>query len=87
MPGTFRLRITNLPARFAHEAPRSAAILMQVLKDKTGVNTHNACTYKKWVRVNGTYAYAFVEVSDEAAGALLIERIPTCVLDRTPLHA
>ena len=80
LPGTFRLRIANLPARFAQEAPHSAAVLVQVLKDLTGVDTYNACTYKRWLRVNGTFAYDFVEVRDEATGTKLIDLIHTCVL-------
>ena len=82
-PNTFRLWATNLPARFAHDAPRSSATLVQVLNDQTGVLTYNACTYKRWLRMDGSHAYGFVEVHDEAAGTatfFAVNRHPTDAL-------
>ncbi|MFM7980040.1 MAG: hypothetical protein ACKPKO_12060, partial [Candidatus Fonsibacter sp.] len=69
------------------EAPRSAGTLVQVLSDQTGILTYSDCTYKRWLRVDGTHAYGYVEVHDEATGNLLIDLTHRRVLDDSPLAA
>ena len=86
-PNTFRLRITNLPGRFAAEALASANLLDHLILEHVHAQVFESLTHHKWTRGDGSLAYGFVEADDEHDGNDAINGIGRIVLDGIPLVA
>ena len=86
-PNTYRLRIVDLPPRFARESPNSAAIIDHVIFQHLGVQVLEVLTKHKWLKVDRSRAYAFIEVEDEEGGNTVINQIHRITMNGTPLRA
>ena len=86
-PGMHRLRITNLPAHVAQDAPHSARWLAELIFTSTGISTHRQRAWWRWLSGDGSITWAFLDVDDEPTGNLLIASIHTVVIDGIPLQA
>jgi hypothetical protein len=84
---TYRLRITDLPGRFAREAPGAATLLAHLLLQHLRVDVSEPLAQWKWTKADATRAYAFVEVDDEFDGDTIINQAHRIVLDDIPIRA
>ena len=87
IPGTHRLRITNLPAHVAQGAPHSARWLAELILTNARIPTHRERTWWRWLSNDGSTTRAFLDVNDEPTGDLLIAYIHMVVIDDIPLVA
>ena len=72
---TYRLRVTNLPGRFAREAPGSASLLDHLIWEHLYTQVEDALAHYKWLKVDASRAFAFIEVDDEYEGTTIINHM------------
>ena len=75
-PGTFRLRILNLPGRYADRAPGSANQQRDFILVSYGNVTYSVHTARNWATSDRAYAHAFLEATTEDDGDDLRRALP-----------
>ena len=83
-PGTYRLRVRNLPAVYAHRSPAYDQLMVRLFWEHTGVAIFDPTTHRAWLNKDHTQAWAFVEVHSATDGEALIDRAHHVVVNRVP---
>ena len=73
-PGTCRLRVRNLPAVYARDAPTYEQLMVQLLWEHSHVATFEPRHWRKWTNRDRTHAWGFVEVPSMTDREVLIQR-------------
>ena len=83
-PGTYRLRVRNLPAVYAHRSPAYDQLMARLFWEHTGVAIFDPTTNRTWLNKDHTQAWGFVEVHSATDGEALIDRAHHVVVNRLP---